>query len=83
MECFLLYLDDLEDWIYAIALIGERIRRGLKRLGLLSIAVVAQIALIVLAVREPALGAAFSALIAVVALYLSATVPVRMSPHGT
>ena len=83
MECFLLYLDDLEDWIYAVALVGERIRRGLKRLGLLAVAAVRTGRLIFLALRDPALGAAVAALLAVVR-----SVPVGnrsrpMVPHGT
>lgn len=76
MECFLLYLDNLDDWVYAVALAGEKLRRLLRHLALVACAALAQLALIFLAIRHPAIGAAVAALLAVAALYRSATAPV-------
>lgn len=76
MECFLLYLDNLDDWVYAVALVGEKLRRLLRHLALVACAALAQVALILLAIRHPAIGAAVAALLAVAALYRSATAPV-------
>ncbi len=76
MECLLLYLDDLEDLVYALALNGERIRRFARRLGAVAIVVLSQAALVMLALRAPELGAGAAALLAVFALCRSATAPV-------
>lgn len=76
MECLLLYLDDLEDLVYALALTGERIRRLTRRVGILAIAALSQAALVLLALRAPELGAGAAALLAVFALCRSATAPV-------
>ena len=76
MECFLLYLDNLDDWVYALALVGEKLRRLLRQLALVAAAALAQVTLIFLAIRHPAIGAAMAALLAVAALYRSATAPV-------
>lgn len=81
MERLLLYLDDLEDWIYALALVGERIRRGLQRLGLLILAAVVQVLAILLTLREPALGAAIATLLTVAVLYRSATTSIGAEPQ--
>ena len=75
MECFLLYLDDLDDWFFALALAGERIRRRTRRLGLLAVGAVVQVLAVILALRNPALGAALAALLTVAVLYRSATAP--------
>ena len=61
MECFLLYLDNLDDWVYAVALVGEKLRRLLRNLALVACAALAQVALILLAIRHPAIGAAMAA----------------------
>lgn len=81
MECFLLYLDDLEDWFYALALVGERVRRGLWRLGVLAVAAGAQVLITLLTLREPALGAAIAALLAVAFIYRSATASIPAEPQ--
>ena len=73
MERILLYLDDLEDMVYAVALNGERIRRAFGAACLLLGAAVAQLLVIVLALRDPALGAAVASLLTVAVLYRSAT----------
>jgi len=73
MEVFLLYLDDIEDAIFAVALVAERIRRLLTILVFCGAAVLIQALAIQLALREPALGAGVAALLTVVVLYRSAT----------
>ena len=73
MECFLLYLDDLDDWFFAVALVGERIRRGSRRLAMLALGAALQVSTVLLALRDPALGAAIAALLTVAVLYRSAT----------
>ena len=80
MECILLYLDDLEDWFYALALVGERLRRGLRRLFLLVFAAIAQVLMTLLTLREPAVGAAIAALLTVAIIYRSATAPIQVEP---
>ena len=80
MECILLYLDDLEDWFYALALTGERLRRGLRRLILLAVAAGAQVLATLLTLREPAVGAAIAALLTVAIIYRSATAPIPAEP---
>ena len=82
MELFLLCLDDLEDWICALALVGERIRRGLQRLGLLLFVAVLQVLAIFLTLREPALGAAIATLLTVAVLYRSATTSIGAAPQA-
>ena len=81
MECILLYLDDLEDWFYALALVGERLRRGLQRLFLVVVAGIAQVLMTLLTLREPAVGAAIAALLTVAIIYRSATAPIQAEPR--
>lgn len=83
MECFLLYLDDMDDLVYAFALTAERIRRIARAVSVLAIAAAAQLALILLALRSPELGAGIAAVLVVVALCRSATAPVgRSAQHA-
>lgn len=81
MERFLLYLDDLEDAIFALALVGERIRRTLRALALMIIAVTVQVVVILLTLRDPAMGAAVASVLTVVALYRSATASLWWAPQ--
>lgn len=73
MECLIQYLDDLEDFFYAIALVGEKIRRFAKMLALSVLAVLIPGGGILLALVAPplALAAVFMALS--VLLYRAAT----------
>lgn len=75
MEKFLLYLDDLDDIFFALALLRERRWRSMRTL--LGAATVALIGLATsyIALHEPTLGAASLALFAVLLLYRSATSP--------
>lgn len=73
MERFLLYWDDLDDLVGALALKGESIRRLV--LFALSAAVFLLLlgAAVVLAMREPPLALAFVTILSVMLLYRSAT----------
>ena len=73
MERFLLYLDDLEDMVFAFALVGERIRRIAFIIAFLAAALLTQAAVVLLAVHSPPLGAGLGALLTVFVLYRSAT----------
>ena len=73
MERFLLYLDDLEDVIFAFALVGERIRRFVSVLAFLACAFLIQVSVVLLAVHSPPIGAGLGALLTVVVLYRSVT----------
>lgn len=81
MERVLLYLDDLDDFVYAFALVADRLLRAVLRFGGAIIALAAQSALMLLAVKLPALGAAAAALLTVFLLYRSATMPKRPEPR--
>jgi len=73
MERILLYLDDLDDFCFALLFAGARRVRALARMiaavfiGLLGIATS------LIATSEPPLGAATAALLLVLLLYRSAT----------
>lgn len=73
MERFLLYLDDLEDMVFAFALVGERIRRIVYIAAFLAVALLTQAAVVLLAVHNPPIGAGLGALLTVLVLYRSAT----------
>ncbi len=79
MERFLLYLDDLEDAWYAVALVSERIRRGIRAMGLMTFAAFVQVLAVLVALRDPALGAAVASLLTVTVLYRSATASIGTS----
>jgi len=76
MERLLLYLDDIDDVVFALALVGERrgprIGRALVNL-LLGLSIVTAIAL---TARLPALSAGVFALVLVILLYRSVTRPI-------
>ena len=76
MERFLLYLDNLDDWVYGFALLAERLWVTFSRLGLAAVAIAVQLALVTLAVKFPVAGAAAAALLTVTTLYRSATAPI-------
>lgn len=75
MECFLQYLDNLDDLYGAIGLVWERLRRTLLKLisALLVIAVGASG--ISLALAHPPIALATSTMLFVTLLYRSVTVP--------
>jgi hypothetical protein len=69
MECFLQYLDDLDDLFYAVALIGERIRRILRFLIALSGVALIQGLGLFLAIEYPPIAVASGSLMLVMTLY--------------
>jgi hypothetical protein len=73
MECLMQYLDDLEDFVYAIALLAWRIRRAAKTAALLALSIALQVAVVLLALMQPPLALAIVALIFVTLLYRAVT----------
>jgi hypothetical protein len=67
------YLDDLEDFVYALALAAGRIRRAAKAVLLLIVSIALQISILLLAVAQPPLGLAVVTVLSVVLLYRAAT----------
>ena len=75
MERFLLYWDDLDDLIHALAFVGERRRSKIRHVAAaLGLGVIGT-ATVYMALQEPALGAASLALFSVLLLYRSVTAP--------
>ena len=69
MECLMQYLDDLEDFVYAIALAAGRIRRAARILAILAVSIALQVAIVFLALMQPPLALAVVSLIFVALLY--------------
>ena len=69
MECFLQYLDELDDFIGALALVVERLRRLLKALILTSVTFALLLLGVMLALTQPPLALAAISLLAVGMLY--------------
>jgi cation transport ATPase len=77
MECLLQYLDDLEDLVYALALLAERIRRAAKTVLIFAMAIAVQVLGIALALSRPPMAIAAVSLMTVAMLYRSVTGPIR------
>lgn len=77
MECFLQYLDDLDDLYGALGLVWEKLRRTL--LKLISFAMVVAVAAggISLALLHPPVALATSTMLFVTLLYRTVTAPPR------
>ena len=75
MECFLQYLDDLDDLYGAIGLVWEKMRRAI--LGLLSLTMLLAGAAggVALALAHPPVALATGTMLFVILLYRSVTVP--------
>ena len=69
MERFIQYLDDLEDLIYACALLGERIRQSARFFVFISTSIAVQILGIFLALANPPMAVAAASLSLVGMLY--------------
>ena len=65
MECFLQYLDDLDDICYAFALVWERIRRKLGFALFIATALSLQLAAVFLALTHPPIAIAAASLLLV------------------
>jgi uncharacterized membrane protein YoaK (UPF0700 family) len=73
MECLIQYLDDLEDFVFGLALLAERIRRAATMAAILAISFAAQYLGVVLALHKPPLALALAIILCVGMLYASAT----------
>ena len=69
MEFLLQYLDEFDDFIGALALVAERLRRLLKALILTSVTVALLLFGVMLALTQPPLALAVISLLAVGMLY--------------
>ena len=76
MERILLYLDDLDDAVFALALVGAQRGRRLGRALVNLILIASVIAAAAIVARQPALSAGVLALVSVCLLYRSVTRPV-------
>jgi hypothetical protein len=69
MECFLQYLDDMEDFVYAVALIWERIRTKIRFTVFVAASATCQVLGVLLALTNPPLAMATASLLLVALLY--------------
>jgi len=67
------WLDDLDDLVAAIGLVGERIRNFLLATSLLAMSLLAQIGAVLLALRHPPLAMATAMILFVTLLYRAVT----------
>jgi len=81
VERLIQYLDDLEDIFYAVALLMERLRRGLQMLLLIAASVTVQFLGILLALSRPPMALAVVCLITVGMLYRLVTGPHPLAPQ--
>lgn len=83
MERIVQYLDDLEDTIYAVVLIAERLRRVIRRV-VTAVLALGMLALgFLLALTQPPLALAAVSLLMVTALYRAAVGIARRNTQGT
>lgn len=75
MECFLQYLDDLDDLYGAFGLVWEKMRRTTLKLISLTMILAVAAGGILLALAHPPIALATSTLLFVILLYRSVTVP--------
>ena len=69
MERLMQYLDDLEDFVYAVALAAGRIIRAIQGLAFMMVSVALQIGALLLALAQPPLGLAVASILSVTLLY--------------
>ena len=73
MERLIQWLDDLDDLVYMVGLVGERFRRGLRSLLMTGFLLTIPIGGVLLALRHPPLAMATAMLLFVSLLYHSVT----------
>ena len=73
MERLVQWLDDLDDLVYMVGLIGERFRRGLRSLLMTGFVLTIQIGGVLLALWHPPLAMATAMLLFVSLFYHSVT----------
>jgi len=77
MECFLQYLDNLDDLYGVVGLVWERLRTALLKLLSLGILLGGAVGGIALALAHPPIALATSTMLFVILLYRTVTVPSR------
>lgn len=82
MECFLQYLDDLDDLYGAFGLVWEKMRRTTLKLVSLTMILAVAAGGILLALAHPPIALATSTLLFVILLYRSVTVPSSKWAHN-
>ena len=80
MECFVQYLDDLEDLYYAAALIWERIRTRVRFAIFVAVSLAFQVFGIFIALNSPPIAVAIASFLLVVLLYRGAVSPIANHP---
>ncbi len=75
MECFLQYLDDLDDLYGAIGLVWEKLRRAIIGLFTLTMLLAGAVGGVALALAHPPVALATGTVLFVILLYRSVTVP--------
>jgi hypothetical protein len=83
MERIAQYLDDLEDLFYAVALIAERLRRAVRRIVTVFVALATLVLGFLLALSQLPLALAAISLLIVTALYRAAVGNARGHAPGT
>ncbi len=80
MECFVQYLDDLEDLYYAVALIWERIRTRIRFAVFVAASLALQVFGVFIALNSPPIAVAIASLLLVALLYRGAVSPIANYP---
>ena len=80
MECFVQYLDDLEDLYYAVALIWERIRTRIRFAAFVFASLALQVFGVFIALNSPPIAVAIASLLLVALLYRGAVSPITSYP---
>ena len=75
MEIIAQWLDDLDDLVYSLGLLRERLRSLCIALAFLATALSLQIAGVLLALKHPPLASACATILLVTLMYRSATAP--------
>ena len=81
MECFLQYLDDLDDLYGAVGLVWEKMRSILLKLISLTLVLAVAAGGIFLALAHPPIALATSTMLFVILLYRSVTTPSSKWAH--
>jgi hypothetical protein len=62
MECLIQYLDEIEDALYALALVAERIREAIKTMFILALSAICPALGVLLAIAHPPMALATAVL---------------------
>ena len=83
MEQFIQYLDDIEDFVYAVALARERIRHAVRFLVFLCTSLAIQAGGVLLALESPPIAVACASLALVGMLYRGVVYNVPMAVNAS